>query len=410
MVGFQLGIAVLVLTALPAVTYFSIGPAARLSPAAPEPVAPALRTVRLAVERGQSLHAVLSNAGVPPGTALAIIQSMRPFVDVRKIRPGQRLEVMLDPRLEEIHGLKFFLGETAVHVESGPQGWQASRREIPYVRETKQVRGTLTRNLYQDGVAAGLTPPLILGLTDVFQYDVDFFSDFRRGDSFSVAFEEIRYEDGRRLPGRILVAELEVGGAPVHAIHYVDEKGEGGYYDLHGKSLKRAFLRAPLNYRRISSHFSHKRANPILRAVRPHLAVDYSAAEGTPVVSIGRGRVKFAGWRTGYGKLVEIQHPNGYTTRYAHFSRIARGIVPGKMVSQEEVVGYVGQTGHATGPHLHFEILKGQQKVNFLAMRMPSEKQLSGGEFYRFAAERDERLAFLRDGQVQLASILPSLR
>ena len=143
--------------------------------------------------------------------------------------------------------------------------------------------------------------------------------------------------------------------------------------------------------------------HPIFRTVRPHQAIDYAAAMGTPVVSIGRGTVKFAGWHDGYGNLVEVAHGNEYTTRYAHLSRIPSGLGKGARIAQGRVIGFVGQTGHATGPHLHFEVMKGQSKINFLALRIPSQERLSGEELERFAASRAEQLALLREEKVLLA-------
>ena len=157
--------------------------------------------------------------------------------------------------------------------------------------------------------------------------------------------------------------------------------------------MRRSFLRAPLSYVRISSPFNLRRRHPIFRTVRPHRAIDYAAPAGTPVVAVGRGRVVFSGWRNGYGNLVEIRHAGGYTSRYGHFSRIAAGIRRGVQVGQGDVVGYVGQTGHATGPHLHFEFLHNGERINFLALKIPRSERLTGIDLQRFMRARDERLA-----------------
>lgn len=364
---------------------------------------PAERIVDATLRPGETLHVVLSRFGLDAAAARAVSESFRPFIKPREMRAGQSLKVILDAKEDTVKGLEYPLRGAVVRVDSTPEGWSAERREISSAHATRVIRGTLSKSLYQDGTAAGLTAPQILELADIFQCDIDFFSDFRRGDTFSVAFEEIRYADGRREKGKVMAAELTAGGDPVQAFHYTTLKGEGAYYDIDGKSLRRAFLRAPLNYRRISSLYSGQRMHPIFRALRPHQAIDYAAAAGTPVVSIGRGTVKFAGWRDGYGNLVEVTHANGYTTRYAHLSRIISGLRKGARIAQGDVVGFVGQTGHATGPHLHFEIMSGQRKINFLALRIPRQQRLSGEELERFAAARDEHLALLRDGELLLA-------
>jgi murein DD-endopeptidase MepM/ murein hydrolase activator NlpD len=261
------------------------------------------------------------------------------------------------------------------------------------------IRGTIKDSLYQSGVAAGLTPQHILALAKIFEYDIDFFSDFRRGDGFYFAVEQLRYADGRRVLGRILAAELESGDETFSTFYYVAKDGSGAYYDSDGRSARRSFLRAPLSYVRISSPFSVNRENPISRTMRPHMAIDYAAPTGTPVVAIGRGHVDFVGWRNGYGNMVDIVHSSGYMSRYAHFSRIADGMRKGRAVEAGDVVGYVGQTGHATGPHLHFEFLRGGEKINFLSLRLPRDDRLAGQDLERFKRLREEREALLhREG------------
>ncbi|MFQ5851031.1 MAG: M23 family metallopeptidase [Candidatus Binatia bacterium] len=366
-----------------------------------------LRAVNVTLRRGDTLLAVLKRFGLDGTTAHAMIETVRPFVNPREIQAGQSLQVILDPQEGTVKGLNYPLPSAVLQVVSTPKGWSAERREISSVRETRVARGIMLENFYQSGTEAGLTPEHILELADIFRYDIDFFSDFRRGDTFSVAFEEIRYADGRRAPGRILAAELTARGDPVNAFYYTPQKGKGAYYDMDGRSLRKAFLRAPLSYRRISSRYSLKRRHPILRTVAPHRAIDYAAATGTPVVSIGGGTITFAGWRKGYGKLVEVRHPNGYTTRYSHLSRIASGLRSGRRVDRGDVIGYVGRTGYATGSNLHFEVLRGRKKINFLALQIRRRQRLTGEEAARFADLRDQLLALLRGGDIQLTQSRP---
>jgi murein DD-endopeptidase MepM/ murein hydrolase activator NlpD len=256
--------------------------------------------------------------------------------------------------------------------------------------------GSIEENLYASGLSAGLAPEHVVQLEDIFKYDIDFFSDFTRGDEFAAVLEELRYEDGRHVPRRILAADLEASGKMFSAFYFVSKSGKGSYYDEEGKQLRNAFLRAPLSFTRISSPYSLARRHPISRIMRPHRAIDYAAPAGTPVVAIGGGRVIFSGWKPGYGNLVEISHAGGYSSRYGHFSRIARGIRRGVEISAGDVIGFVGQTGHATGPHLHFEFLRGGEKINFLSTRMPRAEHLAGAELQRFLRERDQRVAQLR--------------
>jgi murein DD-endopeptidase MepM/ murein hydrolase activator NlpD len=366
-------------------------------PKPPPPVA-AEEPSRIGVKlrHGDTLTSVLKRFGVEPPSARAIIDKARPFLNPRHIQPGHDVHMVLSPEDKSVQGIELVVDNHLVRVKATAEGWLAEREEIPFVREIRVVSGAIKESLYQSGIAAGLTPRQVMALAKIFEYDIDFFSDFHRGDGFYFAIEETRYSDGRRILGRILAAELEPGNETFSTFYYVSRDGRGAYYDSEGRAARRSFLRAPLSYARISSPFSLNRQHPIFRTVRPHMAIDYAAPEGTPVVAIGRGRVDFAGWRNGYGNVVDIAHSGGYLSRYAHFSRFATGISKGRPVYAGDVVGYVGQTGHATGPHLHFEFLRDGQKVNFLALRLPKNERLAGEDLRRFTQLRNQRQALLR--------------
>jgi murein DD-endopeptidase MepM/ murein hydrolase activator NlpD len=352
--------------------------------------------VGVKLRRGETLASVLSRFGVEPPSARVITEKVRPFVNPKSIRPGHDVQVVLSPEDKTVQGLELVVDNNLVQIKATADGWLAERYAIPFVRDRRVIRGSIKESLYQSGVGAGLSPKHIADVAKIFEYDIDFFSDFRRGDAFSFVVEELRYADGRRILGRILAGELESGDETFSTFHYVTRNGRGGYYDGEGRAARRFFLRAPLSFVRISSPFSFARRHPIFRTVRPHMAIDYAAPEGTPVVAIGRGQVAFVGWRRGYGNVVDIVHPGGYTSRYAHFSRFAKSLRKGKAVEAGDVIGYVGQTGHATGPHLHFEFLRGSEKLNFLGLRLPKNERLAGEEQRRFQQLRAEREALLR--------------
>ncbi len=352
--------------------------------------------VGVKLRRGDTLATVLTRFGVKPPSAHAIIDKVRPFLNPRQIRPGHDVQVVLSPEDKTVQGVELVVENNLLRVKATADGWLLEREEIPFVRAARVIRGTIKDSLYQSGVAAGLTPQHILALAKMFEYDIDFFADFRRGDGFYFAVEELRYADGRRVWGRILAAALESGDETFSTFYCVAKDGRGAYYDREGRSARRSFLRAPLSYDRISSPFSLNRQNPISRTVRPHMAIDYAAPAGTPVVAIGRGQVDFVGRRNGYGNVVDIAHSGGYMSRYAHFSRVAEGMRKGRAVNAGDVVGYVGQTGHATGPHLHFEFLRGGEKINFLSLRSLKNDRLAGQDLQRFKRLREEREAQLR--------------
>lgn len=363
------------------------------------------KTFDLTLRRGDTLPGALIRHGLTPASADELAKQLQPFSNLRKLRAGDTFRLLLDHR-NGVQGLEYSADGAIVRVMSTEKGWVATRQEVPFVRRSKVIRGNIRDSLFEDGVDAGLSPPEIHKLVNLFEYDIDFFSDLRRGDDFSVIFEEKQYANGQREKGKLLAAEIHAAGSPYQIFYYQGKKQKGSYYDNRGQALMKAFLRAPLNYRRISSPFRIDRSHPIFRTVRPHQAIDYAAPTGTPVVAVGDGQVTFSGTWGGYGRMVEIRHDDGYVSRYAHFSKIPQGIRVGRPVNRGEVVGYVGQTGHATGPHLHFEMLKKGRKINFLDLKLASAERLTGSDLREFLAMRDRKLALLQ-GSVAAASENP---
>ena len=363
-----------------------------------------LSKVGIKLRRGDTLASVLKRFGIAPPSVHAMIDQVRPFINPRKIRAGDDLHLVVNAEDRTVQGMEFVVDDNLVRVKAVDQGWSAESLPIPSSRATQIVRGVIKGNLYESGTDAGLSPQHIVELAKIFEYDIDFFSDFRSGDRFRVIFEEIRYIDGRIVPRRILAAELEAEGEPFSAYYFRGKDEDGSYFNRDGQALRRLFLRAPLSYARISSPYSRSRRHPIFRTLRPHLAIDYAAPAGTPVVAIGRGTVEFAGWRPGYGKVVDIRHSGNYKSRYAHFSRFAAKLRRGNRVDAGDVVGYVGQTGHATGPHLHFEFLQGGKKLNFLSLRIPKRQNLAADELPRFKELRDRFQAMLYSDSETLAA------
>ena len=369
----------------------------------PARVDPPAAESRVAVKwrHGDTFISMLKRFGIERPSAHALVAKVRPFVNLRKIQPGDDVHVVLNTADRTVEGLELVVDDDLVRIKATVDGWSAEREKIPSVRENRVIRGEIRGSLYESGVEAGLSPQQILDLAKIFESDIDFFSDFQPHDVFNIVVEEVRYANGRRAPGRVLAAELEAAKESFDAFYYGAE-GSGEYYNSKGEALRRAFLRAPLSYARISSPFNRNRMHPIFRKVRPHLAIDYAAPAGSPVVAIGRGTVAFVGWRGGYGKVVDIRHTGNYLSRYAHFSRFASKLRKGQAVDAGDVIGYVGQTGHATGPHLHFEFLRAGTKINFLDLRIPKTQQLSGAELARFHRLREQQQALLRRSEPQV--------
>lgn len=280
---------------------------------------------------------------------------------------------------ESLKALEMELDEDSVLTwEKGSNGIIFSKRERPYDVEIKTAGGVVENSLSEDGTRVGLNQTLISQLADIFSWEIDFHKEIQKGDSFKLLYEE-KSRKGKedRTSFRILAAELMNAGQKFFAIYFEKEKGRGGYYDLDGRSLARAFLRFPLEFASISSHFSHSRFHPILKVDRPHNGVDFTAKRGTPVRAVGDGKVSYAGWKTGgYGRMIEIQHDSVHATRYAHLQGVAKGIQRGVKIQKGQIIGYVGSSGRSTGAHLHFELYQDHVYMDPLNFEIPPEDRL----------------------------------
>ena len=282
--------------------------------------------------------------------------------------------------------------------------YTVNKEKVNLKKNLVGLKGKIKSSLYEAIIEQGGSAELAMKFADIFAWQIDFLTETRAGDIYEFVWEKYENEDKKlSFDGNILVVRYQGEESSVHtAVLYEDKNGNSDYYNLNGESLRKEFLRAPLSYRRISSYFSHRRFHPILRYVRPHLAIDYAAPAGTPVVSIGDGTVTFCGWESGYGRLVIVRHNNVYSSYYGHLSRYGRGVRVGAKVRQGQVIGYVGATGLATGPHLDFRIKKYGQFTNFLKIKLPSVKSIAKENITDFEQNKKERLK-------QLAKFTPYL-
>ncbi|HUG53600.1 MAG TPA: peptidoglycan DD-metalloendopeptidase family protein, partial [Vicinamibacteria bacterium] len=261
-----------------------------------------------------------------------------------------------------------------------------------YDVEIATAAGTITSSLFGAVSDAGEKDQLALDLADIFVWDVDFNTELRKGDSFRVAVEKLSLDGTFSRYGRILSAELVRGERVIQAVRFEGSHGPG-YYMPDGRPMRKAFLRSPLRFTRISSGFTRARLHPVLHVMRPHLGVDYAAPTGTPVRASANGVVKAAGWSGGYGKMVRLRHANGYETLYGHLSRIR--VRAGQRVEQGTVIGAVGATGLASGPHLDYRMVKNGAFVNPLKVQSPPAERISPAEHAAFDAARESQLALL---------------
>jgi len=288
-----------------------------------------------------------------------------------------------------------------LHLTRGDSGWASREERLPWTTDTMVVRGRIARSLYDALDTAAPELParsradLAWIVADIFEYRVDMSRDLQPGDEFRLLVERSSGPQGATRMGRVLAATFEVGGNELQAIRHGDGKAGGRYFDREGKSLEAAFLRAPLQFRRISSVFG-MRKHPILGTWRAHKGVDYAASSGTPIRSIGDGTILFAGRRNGYGNAIDVRHGNGFVSRYGHLRGFAPGMRRGARVSIAQTIGYVGMTGLATAPHLHFEVLvAGVQRNPRVALASKAGEALPSAERATFDRTRSERLALL---------------
>jgi murein DD-endopeptidase MepM/ murein hydrolase activator NlpD len=279
-------------------------------------------------------------------------------------------------------------------------GFSAQVKEIPTKMEVAVVSGRVEDSLFNAVESAGESAELAMRLAQIFGYDLDFYTDPRKGDIFRIVLEKKKFANGQTAGyGKIFAAEYDNGRKKYQALLFHDEAGHAGYYNADGKSLQKAFLRSPLKFSApVTSHFSKARFHPILKTVRPHLGTDYGAPTGTPVQAIGSGRVLFAGRKSGEGNMVHITHSNGYETMYLHLSRMY--VRTGQHVEIGKTIGLVGSTGLATGPHLDFRILQKGQYKNFEKLSLPPSDPVSKKHLPEFAAVREKWLPLLKNPEL----------
>ncbi|MDQ6967900.1 MAG: M23 family metallopeptidase [Mariprofundaceae bacterium] len=272
-----------------------------------------------------------------------------------------------------------------LHLSRTEEGWHAALEKMSVTRRQVYVEATISDSLFVDASKAGLDDRTTMNLVDVFAWDIDFARDLRKGDSFQILYEE-QYNDAGKMTGTSILNAVFVNqGRRYHAIRYRLKNGNTDYYSLNGQSLRKAYLKAPVKYSRISSRFRLARKHPILGYTRAHKGVDYAARTGTPIHALGDGRISFAGWKGGYGRLVEIRHTNrNHSTRYGHMSKFGRGIHKGVRVKQGQIIGYVGMSGLATGPHLHFEFRVRGRAINPLHVKHTPAKPVPKAEMAGF--------------------------
>jgi murein DD-endopeptidase MepM/ murein hydrolase activator NlpD len=355
-----------------------------------------LRIVQDKVLQGETLLSIFTKHGLDIEDIQTIQKAAATIFPLRNIRVGQPYTAKVEGQNRLDSFVYQINRDSLLKIQKTATSYEVLKENIPYVKRLISLSGTI-----EDNLISAIGPDrehllLALQLSDMFAWNIDFAADLRKNDSYRIITEGLYLDGEFKGYGNIVAAEFVNDGELFKAYRF-EHNGKADYYDEEGKSLQRAFLRAPLNFRRISSHFSGARLHPILRVRRPHNGIDYVAAAGTPVSSVGDGRVMYAGWKGAYGKMVIIQHPNGWQTYYGHLSRISPQVKNGGSVAQGQVIGNVGSTGLATGPHLHYEFRINNKPVNPLSIKIPEGWPIPAKELAAFGTFREQMDSFISD-------------
>jgi murein DD-endopeptidase MepM/ murein hydrolase activator NlpD len=386
------------------------GPAVDLSPApsigAPPPnpmvvqQASVASIIEVVVGRNDTLDAIFRRMALNKSDLAAIraLPGIRQSLDF--LRPGDAIKLAHSDG--EIKELIRKVSETqTLDVVRQTSGFEAKMIDNPVEIRVRTAAATIDSSLFQAAGAADISDGVALKLANVFAWDIDFVLDIREGDRFTAAYEQV-YQDGKYLrDGEVLAAEFVNNGKVYRAVRFVSDNGNAGYYTPTGLAMRKAFLRAPVEFTRVSSAFNPHRQHPILNTIRGHMGTDYAAPTGTPVHAAGDGRVSFAGRRGGYGNALILTHGSNVSTLYGHMSRFARNVHVGTHVQQGDVIGYVGMTGLATGPHLHYEYLTNGVHRNPQTVQLPGAEPLRAEALKRFRDVAAPLIAGLSPQQLQ---------
>lgn len=369
------------------------------------PQEPLLSWQTFEIKSGDTLSSLFKEAGFNDGIMLSVIHGEGEAKKVQHLYAGETIRFATDDagELAAVELQRNRLETLKIEKQEGSFTGDTEIR-TPEPRPAF-ASGVIDGSLYLAAREAGLNDRLTMELAGIFGWEIDFVYDVRKGDRFEVVYEEL-YLDGEKFgTGRILSARFVNRGEENVALLYTDSKGDSDYYSPNGKSMRKAFLRTPINAR-VSSPFNLQRRHPVLDVVRPHEGTDYGAPPGTPIKAAGTGRVRFAGWKGGYGRTVILQHGDNITTLYAHMSRLGKGIKNGTRVKQGETIGYVGSSGMVTGPHLHYEFRLNGAPRNSRTVKLPDAKPVPSSEMATFKSVTEQRLAqfeVFRENYQQLA-------
>lgn len=357
------------------------------------------------VANGDTLSTVFAKVGLSPAVMHAVLASSADAKQLSRLKIGQTLEFQLTEQ-GELASLRSKLNSLeTLALEQTPKGYVFKKEQVKPEVSTVYARGEIDSSLFLAAKRAGLSHNLTMDLANVFGYDIDFALDIRKGDSFEVIYEEKTVEGQRVGTGNILAARFTNRGKTYSAVRYTSKDGTTSYYNADGTSMRKAFIRTPVDFARISSRFSNGRKHPILNKIRAHKGVDYAAPHGTPIKSAGDGKVLLAGRKGGYGNTVIIQHGQRYRTLYAHMQGFAKGVRNGSTVKQGQIIGYIGTTGLSTGPHLHYEFQVDGVHVDPLGLKLPMADPIAKSEMPRFMQQSQPLMARMDEERATMLAL-----
>lgn len=352
------------------------------------------------IQRGDTVAGLLSRLDVSSEDIQTFLNEAKHAQALHQLKPGKTIQAQTTEDGELLSLRYHYGGDTMLQVEKQNDGhFKASEQPLPLERQVVMKSGQIRSSLFAATDAANMPDAVAMQMADIFSTDIDFHRDLQRGDRFTVVYEAF-YNKGELVKtGHILAAEFINSGKAYRAVHFLGSDGHGGYYTPEGKNLRKAFLRSPLEFSRITSGFTTARYHPVLKEWRAHKGVDYGAPTGTRVKATADGSVAFVGKQNGYGNIIVLQHQGKFETVYGHLSGFASGLHKGQRINQGDVIGYVGMTGLATGPHLHYEFKVAGVQRNPLSIEVPTAFPIAANlkpEFNRITQPLLARLELLR--------------
>ncbi len=364
------------------------------------PKQPELKTVDVTIEKGSSLSKIFAQYSLPTSELDQILKLGSDAKSLTRLRTGESISLELSNEQTgdaQLQRLSYKLGlDRTLHIVRTEEGdFKTEVEQHPLEYRQALGHGIIHDSFYNAATEAGVAPDIVMQLADIFGWKINFLTDIKDGDSFSILYESV-YKDGEKVTsGDVLAASFTNNGKLYQAVRHSDSNGNTTYYTPDGKSLERGFLRYPVEFSRISSGFSHARLHPVLNVVREHKGVDFAAPSGTPIHASADGKITFQGWKGGYGKVVMLQHDGVYSTVYGHMSRFDPSLSQGDSVKQGQVIGFVGATGYATGPHLHYEFRINGQHQDPLSAQLPEAMPIAANQRARFMSESAQLMAQL---------------